>query len=133
MDAAGALADLTEISSQVEAAVVVGSGGDVLGATPADEDAARRLADAAGALLEAAAETPAGAGRELTQLEVALPEASLFVVRDAERAIVATTSAEPPSALVLYDLRACLRALEAPPRPKPRGRRPRAKAPDRGA
>ena len=41
MDAAQALADLTEISSQVEAAVVVGADGAALGSTSGDERAER--------------------------------------------------------------------------------------------
>jgi predicted regulator of Ras-like GTPase activity (Roadblock/LC7/MglB family) len=122
MDAAGALADLTEISSQVEAAVVFDGEGTVLATTVPDGAPSERLVRAATDLLEAAALQPAGSGRELTQLEAAVREGSIFVLRDADRSIVASTSPGPTSGLVFYDLRACLRALSEPP-PKPKRRR----------
>jgi predicted regulator of Ras-like GTPase activity (Roadblock/LC7/MglB family) len=121
MDAVGALADLTEISSQVEAAVVFDDDGTVLASTLDDGAPGERLSGAALDLLAAAGEQPYGAGRSLTQLEVALREGSVFVVRDQDRSIVATTSADPTSGLVFYDLKTCLRALaEAPAKPKRR-------------
>ena len=124
MDAAAALADLTEISSQVEAAAVFGSDGATLASTFADETGSERLVGVARELLAAAGELTIGTGRELTQLEVSLHDGSVFVVRDGELAIAATTSARPTAGLVLYDLRTCLRALE-PPKPAARKRRPR--------
>jgi predicted regulator of Ras-like GTPase activity (Roadblock/LC7/MglB family) len=121
MDAVGALADLTEISSQVEAAVVFDDDGTVLASTLDDGEPGERLAGAALDLLAAAGQQSYGAGRSLTQLEVALREGSVFVVRDQDRSIVATTSADPTSGLVFYDLKTCLRALaEAPAKPKRR-------------
>ena len=123
MDAAAAVADLKEISSQVETAAVFADDGSVLASTFADDAAAERLARDARELLAAAAEAPTASGRTITQLEVALPEGSVFVVRDGTRAIAATTAAQPTAGLVLYDLRACLRALDAPPQPKRRARR----------
>jgi predicted regulator of Ras-like GTPase activity (Roadblock/LC7/MglB family) len=121
MDAAGALADLTEISSQVEAAVVFDDDGTVLASTLTDGGPSERLARAALDLLGAAREQTAAGGRSLTQLEVALREGSVFVARDQDRSIVATTSADPTSGLVFYDLKTCLRALgEAPAKPKRR-------------
>jgi predicted regulator of Ras-like GTPase activity (Roadblock/LC7/MglB family) len=122
MDAAGALADLTEISSQVEAAVVFDSDGTVLATTVPDGAPSERLVRAASDLLEAAGQQPPSSGRELTQLEAAVREGSLFVVRDADRSIVAATGPAPTSGLVFYDLRACLRALAEPPA-KPKRRR----------
>ena len=80
MDAAAALADLTEISSQVETAAVFGPDGTTHGSTFADAAAAERLVDTAQELLAAAAELPVGTGRELAQLEVGLAEGSVFVV-----------------------------------------------------
>ena len=111
MDAAGALADLTEISSQLETAVLVDAEGAILASTFSTDAAAGPLARAARALLDEAGGFGLGAGRELTQLEVSLREGSLFVVRDGARIVAATTVPEPTSALVLYDLRACLRGL----------------------
>ena len=58
----------------------------------------------------------------MTQLEAALREGSLFVVREDGLGIVARTSAGPTSGLVFYDLRTCLRAVAATRKPKPRRR-----------
>jgi predicted regulator of Ras-like GTPase activity (Roadblock/LC7/MglB family) len=123
VEPAAALADLTEISSQIERVAVFGVDGDTLASTFSDEAGADRLVGAARELLEAAADAPGGAGRELAQLEVALPEGSVFVVRDGDRAIAATTTARPTAGLVLYDLRTCLRSLAPANGSKPRRRR----------
>ena len=41
---------------------------------------------------------------------------SVFVVRDGERLIAATTRPEPTVGLVFYDLKSCLRSIDAPSR-----------------
>jgi predicted regulator of Ras-like GTPase activity (Roadblock/LC7/MglB family) len=122
MDAASALADLTEISSQVEAAVVLDDAGAVVASTLGDAERSARLARAAVDLLGAAEKRFESGDRALTQLEAALREGSVFVARDEGRSIVATTSAEPTSGLVFYDLKTCLRSLAdaKPARPKRR-------------
>lgn len=125
MDAARALADLTEISSQVEAAAVFDESGALLGWTHADEAGARALVDGARDLLAAGANVRRDGGPGLVRLEAALAEGSVFVVREGQLAIVATTVPEPTSGLVVYDLRACLRALAAPAE-KPKRRRKKA-------
>ena len=114
MDAAGALADLTEISSQVEAVVVLDGDGAVVASTLDDAERSARLARAAVDLLGAADKRFESGGRALTQLEAALREGSVFVARDEGRSIVATTSPEPTSGLVFYDLKTCLRSLAEP-------------------
>ena len=48
---------------------------------------------------------------ELSQLEVATPEARVFAVRDGDRMIVATTGNDPIVGLVFFDLKACLHNL----------------------
>ena len=111
MDAAGALADLTEISSQVEAAVVLDESGAVVASTLADPERSAALAQAALDLLGTADERFGSGRRALTQLEAALREGSVFVAREDGRSIVATTSPQPTSGLVFYDLRTCLRSL----------------------
>ena len=111
MDAASALADLTEISSQVEAAVVVDAEGAVLASTIAGEPDTERLARAGLALLETARSRFANGARSVTELEAALREGSIFVAQADRLGIVARTSAHPSSGLVLYDLRACVRAV----------------------
>ena len=111
MDTASALADLSEISSQIEAAVVFDSEGGVLGSTGADEIHARRLARTALDLVAAAGQVGLGEGRRLTQIEGSLREGSVFVVTGEGRSLAATTTPDPTSGLVLYDLRTCLRSL----------------------
>jgi hypothetical protein len=124
VDAARAIADLTDISSQIREAVVFDRDGGVLGSTLADPERAALLASR-GAELLAAADGAAPAGSEVTQVEAALLEASVFVVRHENLRALALTAPEPTSGLVFYDLRTCLRAI-LPPEPKP-GRRSRRK------
>jgi predicted regulator of Ras-like GTPase activity (Roadblock/LC7/MglB family) len=133
VDAAQVLKDLTEISSQIEAAVLVAADGSVLAATLADESSAERLATAAQALVGAAVAAPRAAGDELVQLEVATVDGNVFVVRDRERVVAAVTSADPTAGLVFYDLKSCLRAAAAEQgdgKPRPRARRARTAAID---
>jgi predicted regulator of Ras-like GTPase activity (Roadblock/LC7/MglB family) len=118
MDAQQALADLTEISSQIQSAVVFDDKGKVAGATHGDGEA---LAKAAGELLAAADELRPG-DAPLTQLEAATAEGSVFVVRQDKAVIAATTSASPTVGLVFYDLKSALRGVEAPKKPAPRKR-----------
>jgi predicted regulator of Ras-like GTPase activity (Roadblock/LC7/MglB family) len=121
MDAAQALADLTEISSQIEAAVLFAADGAVLGSTGADGDAAAELARGAGELLEHAAGLR-GEGGTVTQVEASTPEGGVFVVRDGERGIVALTAPNPTVGLVFYDLKSCLRGAGGEEKPKRRRR-----------
>ena len=122
VDVASALADLTEISSQVEAAAVVDSDGAVLGSTLASEPETERLVRAGKALIEEATSRFGASGRSVTQLEAALREGSIFVVREDGLGIVARTTAGPTSGLVLYDLRTCLRAAAAATKKKSKPR-----------
>jgi predicted regulator of Ras-like GTPase activity (Roadblock/LC7/MglB family) len=122
MDAAAALERLREISSQVRSAVIFERGGKVVGSTVPDEERAKRIANEAEALLaeaERQRHRADGAG-EFAQLEVALKGGSVFVVRDGDRLIAATTPPEPTVGLVFYDLKSCLRELEAPAAPRKR-------------
>lgn len=116
MDAASALADLTEISSQVRGAVVLGSDGDVVASTGHPEP--ERLATAGAELWEGA--NAFQRERTVTQLEVALDEGSVFVVLVGSHGIVATTTPRPSSELVFHDLNTCLRSLDEA---KPKRRR----------
>jgi len=127
MDAAQALADLTEISSQIEAAVLFDDRGAVVGSTLSDSEAAEKLARASAKLLEdASASRSTGAG--VTQLEASTKDGSVFVVRDGSRRIAATTGPSPTVGLVFYDLKSCLRGIADEPQPaepksKPKPRR----------
>jgi predicted regulator of Ras-like GTPase activity (Roadblock/LC7/MglB family) len=109
VDAAAALADLTEISSQIRSAALFDEGGGVAASTFADEERAHEFVRRARELLERASSVRDG-GPALDQLEVATAEGSVFVVRGEGRLIAATTSPEPTVGLVFYDLKSCLRA-----------------------
>jgi len=126
MDAQHALADLTEISSQIQVAVVFDDKGKVAGSTGGNGEA---LARAASELLVRAEELKTG-DSPLTQLEVATGEGSVFIVREGKTSIAATTGADPTVGLVFYDLKSALRSVKkiATPRRKPAGPRKTAAA-----
>src|SRR5437764_97959 len=142
MDAAQALADLTEISSQIETAVLFDESGSVLASTLADETRATELARAAAELLDAAAEVQPGGGT-LTQLDAATLDGSVFVVRDGERRRTPRGPARARlprgrlpaplgEALQVLPRQISLRDATGPPggaRRPDRGDRPRARAP----
>ena len=118
MDAQQALADLTEISSQIAAAVVFDDKGKVVGSTLPDGEAFRKaVAD-----LLAAAEGLKTGDSALTQLEIATGEGSVFVVCEGKTTIAATTAPEPTVGLVFYDLKSALRSVKPPPKPKPKAK-----------
>ena len=122
MEPGDVLADLTEISSQIESAVLFDASGAVSAATHADEPRATALARAALDLFAAAATLRSG-GSGVARVEATLPEGSLVAVRDGDRLIAATTTPEPTSALVVYDLRTALRRSASEPTKKPPRRR----------
>ena len=123
MDAAQALRELTELSSQITSAAVLDADGAVLASVPESETVATRLADSARELAAAAAGLGA-VGAEITRVEVELDEGALFVVRDGGHTIVATTGPRPTSGLVIYDLRTCAQAI-TPAAKKRRARKPK--------
>jgi predicted regulator of Ras-like GTPase activity (Roadblock/LC7/MglB family) len=116
MDAQQALADLTEISSQIQAAVVFDDQGKVAASTLGDSARSDELAKAAGGLLAAADEVKTGESA-LTQLEVATGEGSVFVVRTGKTVIAATTGSNPTAGLVFYDLKSALRTVKPTAKP----------------
>ena len=106
-----------ELSSQITAAVVLGPDGAVLAASH-DDAAAAALATSTRELVAAAADLGAEGG-DPTRVEVELDEGAIFVVREGEHTVAATTGPNPTSGLVVYDLRTCASAI-APPEPKKR-------------
>jgi predicted regulator of Ras-like GTPase activity (Roadblock/LC7/MglB family) len=113
VEAAQALADLTEISAQIEAAVLASTDGTVVGSTFADDAKAEPFAAAAAELLRSAGEAARdSAASELVQVQGATPQGSVFVVRDGDHLVAAVTGAQPTVGLVFYDLKTCLRLLE---------------------
>jgi predicted regulator of Ras-like GTPase activity (Roadblock/LC7/MglB family) len=103
MDAAQALSDLTEVSSQIEAALVLDADGSTMAST-LDGARSQELARAAQELLAAVRRAAGDGNGEPAQLEVATTDGSVFVVRDGQRTITATTGPEPTVGLVFYDL-----------------------------
>src|SRR5262249_25488948 len=134
MDAAQALADLTEISSQVVHVAIVDGDGKVLATTIAGAGRAERFVQGVTTLLEEADGLRQSRGLPgLSQLEAATLEGSVFVVRresDAGPFIAATTRPDPTVGLVFYDLKHCLRSIDAAPPPNGVRRRTRKKAGD---
>lgn len=113
MDAAAALADLVEISPQIEAAAVVAADGELAVSVGVPEARASVLARAVRELLDGAAAFRSDQGR-VTQLHAELADGDVFAVAGpGERAIVAVARERPASGLVFYDLKRCLAALSA--------------------
>jgi hypothetical protein len=128
VEPARALADLVEISPQIEAAAVVAGDGAIVGSVGVPDGREAILGRAVRELLAGAAAFRSD-DRRVTQLHAALEGgADLFAVTGAdERTVVAVGSERATPGLVFYDLKRCLAALaEPPPKPKPR-RSPRKK------
>jgi len=120
MEPQQALADLTEISSQIKAAVVFDDKGKVAASTLEDGGRAEELARSAAELLAGAEPITTGKA-PLTQLEASTLEGSVFVVREGATRIAATTAPQPTVGLVFYDLKSALRQIgtAAPAKRKP--------------
>jgi predicted regulator of Ras-like GTPase activity (Roadblock/LC7/MglB family) len=112
VDAARALADLVEISPQIEAAAVVAGDGQMVGTVGVPETRATILARAVRELLDGAAASRTDGGR-VTQLLATLGDGDVYAVAGPnERTIVAVTSKRTAPGLVFYDLKRCLASLE---------------------
>jgi predicted regulator of Ras-like GTPase activity (Roadblock/LC7/MglB family) len=112
-----AVSELLDVSDEVTAAVVFDRGAAVLAASVGD-DAASEAAAVAAAMLsyaDALRDEPA-----VQRVEAVLKEGSVFVVREGDRAIVATTGPSPLQGLVYHDLRTCLRKSATRAREKAR-------------
>jgi predicted regulator of Ras-like GTPase activity (Roadblock/LC7/MglB family) len=115
MDAAQALADLTEISSQVSQVAILDSDGAVLATTVGDAARAERFVGAVRRLLDEADRVALAHGLpELSQLEASSLDGSVFAVRRDGRLIVATTRTDPTVGLIFYDLKHCLGSIDGP-------------------
>jgi hypothetical protein len=113
MDTADALAQLTELSTDVLEVVAVATDGSReahVGATIARADELAR----AGTELIARAEESAPVGARVARVQVERAGGGLFVVAEHGRLAVATTVAEATAGLVVHDLRTVLRR-SAPP------------------
>jgi predicted regulator of Ras-like GTPase activity (Roadblock/LC7/MglB family) len=105
-----ALAELTELSTQVHAAAIFDRDGKVAASTLVG-GRGDWLASAAKALLDAAESLRGEGETAVTQLEAATPEGSVFVVREGDRVVTAVTGREPTAGLVFYDLKRCLQSV----------------------
>ena len=128
MDAAQALADLTEISSQVAQVVILDRDDSILATTARDPGRADRFVAAVRKLLEQADRLALARGLpELSQLEASTLDGSVFAVRRDGRLIVATTRSDPTVGLIFYDLKHCLGSIDDAPAaeaaPAPRSRK----------
>ena len=125
VDAAQALADLTEISSQVVDVAIVDDDGSLLASTISDEARAQRFLDGVRKLLQEADGVRRSRGLpDLSQLEAATLGGSVFIVRQpgGARLIAATTRPDPTVGLVFYDLKHCLRSIDTAPGEESRAR-----------
>jgi hypothetical protein len=111
MDAGQALAELTEISSQIELAVVFDSRGELIGSTLADRDVAEALASGGSELLATASKAGGEERGNPVQVELALSGASILLACEGDLRIVAVTKPDPVVGLVLFDLGICLRKI----------------------
>lgn len=111
MEPASVLADLLDVSGQVETAILLDHDGAILACTLADDERAGVLGRAVRDLIAEAQAEP-GSGREpLAQLRVTLEDSCVFAVQDAQRIAAAVTVPYPTAGLVFYDLKNCLRQL----------------------
>jgi predicted regulator of Ras-like GTPase activity (Roadblock/LC7/MglB family) len=124
MDAAKALGELTELSSQITAAVVLDVEGGVLASSSDDASRTAALTASIQELVTSASNLGAE-GRDVTRVEVELDEGAVFVVREGGHTVGATTGPDPTSGLVVYDLRTCAQAITATEPKKRRTRKPK--------
>jgi predicted regulator of Ras-like GTPase activity (Roadblock/LC7/MglB family) len=112
VDAERALADLLEISRDVEAAAVLDRDWAVV-ASNLDRGGSEAFAGHVAELVREAERVKPGADGAATSLHASTDAGSIFVVRDREHAIAATAPRAAAAALVLHDLRTCLREVAA--------------------
>lgn len=113
MDAAQALQELMALSSQITAAIALDVDGSVLAVSPENPAATASLTSSTLELVAAASDLGRDNG-EVTRVEVELDDGAFFVVREGGRVVAATTGPRPTSGLVIYDLRTCAQAIDAP-------------------
>lgn len=122
MEAAQALQELMELSSQITAAIVLDADGSILASSSRNAASADSLKATTLELVAAAGDLGAEDG-EVTRVEVELDEGAFFVVREGGRTVAATTGPKPTSGLVVYDLRTCAQSIDSGPAKKKRAPR----------
>ena len=96
-----ALAYLDELSTDIEAALVLDRGGRLAAASVEDEERAERMRELATGLLDRAAHVTPGAD----QVEVTTAEGSVFAVRGSDWTVAVVAGRRPLASLMFYDLR----------------------------
>jgi hypothetical protein len=109
MDAKSLLADLLEVSGQVEAAAIVTRAGEVVAGT--DEESASALGTAIHSLAGSANDVSGPTDQALVQLQVSLSGSCVFIAQDEQHSIGCVTVPHPTAGLVFYDLKSTLRRL----------------------
>jgi predicted regulator of Ras-like GTPase activity (Roadblock/LC7/MglB family) len=122
MEAAQALRELMELSSQITSAIVLDAEGSVLAGSSEDPTASAALTASTLELVAAASDLGSD-DREVTRVEVELEDGAFFVVRDGGKTVAAVTGPRPTSGLVVYDLRTCAQAIDTPEPKKRRSTR----------
>ena len=115
-----ALAELLDLSSQVEDVAILGESGFVL-ASSGTPERGEQLARIAAELIAAAGDVRRSG--DVSRVEVTLDRKSVFLVSEGGRTAVATTVPDPTAGLVVYDLRTVLRRLDEQPVRRPSGRK----------
>jgi predicted regulator of Ras-like GTPase activity (Roadblock/LC7/MglB family) len=98
-----ALDYLGELSTDIEAVVVLDREGSVAAATGDDADRTERMRELFAALLDRAADAAPGTG--VDQLEVTTAEGSVFAVRGRDWTVGVVAGRKPLASLMFYDLR----------------------------
>ncbi len=98
-----ALDYLDELSTDIEVALVLDSGGRLAAATGEDEDRKDRMATLVVEVLDRAAEAAPDAG--VDQVEVTTAEGSVFAVRGTQWTVAVVAGRKPLASLMFYDLR----------------------------
>ena len=111
MDAEQALSELTEISSQIEFALIFDSRGELIGTTLADRRVAESLAFGATALFACSRRVAAEERGEPIQIELTYAEGSILLAREGDLRILAVTSSDPIAGLTFFELKTCLQKL----------------------
>lgn len=117
--AEAALAFLTEMSTDLRGAAILGPEGDVLAATGEEP---QRWGEDAAALFAAA---DAAEGVPVEQVHIATEQGEVFAVRNAGLAAAAVTERFALASLLLFDLRSALRRLATPNFSPPERGKPR--------
>jgi predicted regulator of Ras-like GTPase activity (Roadblock/LC7/MglB family) len=98
-----ALDYLDELSTDIEAVVVLDRDGRIAAATGDDDERKERMRELVVALLDRAADAVPGSGAD--QVEVTTSEGSVFAVRGRDWTVGVVAGRKPLASLMFYDLR----------------------------